>query len=290
MSFGVWISGVKYKIKHSQSLSGLMNIYKRLSSFNPKGGVLCSPNTRFKGVYQGKRCFILCNGPSVNKQDLLPLKNEIVFSVSNGYHYKDYLTIQPRFHCVPKAPCKKYFTLDKAMDWLNQMDKGLGSAELFLDVAEERLIREKRLFPGRKINYLYTGTVFSAKSAKPIDISKITLSPQSVPIMCLMIAMYMGFKNIYLIGADHDSCVTGEYKYFYGTKGIPGKEAFVSSDGKIKNLEVERQATDDLMVQYNIIKRVAENQGITIYNATLGGALEVFPRVNFEEVLGVKNG
>jgi len=289
MSFGVWISGVKYKIKYSQSLAGLINIFKRLSSLNPKGVFLCSPNSRFKGAYQGKRCFILCNGPSVSKQNLLPLKNEIVFSVSNGYHHKDYLTIQPRFHCVPKTTCKKYFTVDKAIAWFNEMDKGLGTAELFLDIAEERLIREKRLFPKRKINYLYPGIVFSAKSTKPIDISKIVPSLQSIPIMCLMIAMYMGFKKIYLIGTDHDSYITGEYKYFYGTKGAPGNEVFMSSDGKIKNLEVERQATQDLMVQYKIIKRIAENQGITIYNATLGGALEVFPRVNLDEVLSVKN-
>jgi hypothetical protein len=29
-------------------------------------------------------------------------------------------------------------------------------------------------------------------------------SPQSVTIMALEVALYMGFKNIYLLGCDHD--------------------------------------------------------------------------------------
>ena len=37
-------------------------------------------NKKFKNIHEGKRCFIIANGPSIKTQDLRLLKNEICFS------------------------------------------------------------------------------------------------------------------------------------------------------------------------------------------------------------------
>jgi hypothetical protein len=165
------------------------------------------------------------------------------------------------------------------------MHQAIGGAELFLNADEESLVRRNNLFPGRKVNYLCLKKHFSEKLSKTIDISGIIPSPQSASIMCLMIAMYMGFKETYLIGTEHDSAFTGEYKNFYAPRLLKGTDYTMTTDGKIKNLELERQAFQSLMAQYRILRKIAENQGATIYNATLGGALDVFERVNLDEVL-----
>lgn len=285
----ITFSEIKSRIKYGILPSGTIDLYRRIKSVSPRSRRLCRNNTKFRRIHQGKRCFILCNGPSINKQDLLPLKNEIVFSVSNGYYHKDYNTFAPRYHCVPQLSYNKFFTVDIAIAWFKEMDQGIGGAELFLDTAEEPLIRKNNLFPGRKVNYLYTGISFSDKLSKVIDISGIIPGPQSVSITCLMIAMYMGFEKIYLIGTEHDCAITGEYKYFYEPKLLRGKDYSVNSNGKLKNLELVHQEIKNLMAQYSALKKIAENAGPAIYNATLGGALEIYPRINLSEVLNVKN-
>lgn len=258
-------------------------IYYKLSK-------LSKQNSKFKDIYNGRRCFILCNGPSINKQDLRPLKNEIVFSAGCGYYHKDYNNFRPRYHCVPGLIYSSLFNYDTAIAWFKEMHQALRDAELFLGASEARLERRYNLFPGRKVNYLCMKKHFSGKSNKIIDISGIIPSPQSAAIMCLMVAMYMGFKKIYLVGAEHDAHITGVYKNFYTEGLLRGTDCEVTFDGKIKNLESTRQATQELMSQYRILKNIANKQGVAIYNATLGGALEVFPRSNLDNILRGRNG
>jgi hypothetical protein len=63
---------------------------------------LAAPNTALKFRHQGQRAFILCNGPTTLRQNLLPLAGELVFSVSSGYLHPDYDRIKPRYHCIPQ--------------------------------------------------------------------------------------------------------------------------------------------------------------------------------------------
>ena len=276
---------LKSKIKYEILPPMFLDMYRRIKNFSPRSGILCRGNAGLKGIHKGKRCFILCNGPSVNRQNLLPLKDEIVFSVSSGYHHKDYSVISPRYHCVPRLIYSSCFTVDTAIAWFKEMDHGTADAELFLDAANEPLVRRYGLFGGRIINYLYTGISFSDKMSKVIDITRIIPGPQSAPIMCLMVAMYMGFDKIYLIGTEHDSGVTGEYKYFYTPKLMRGADPNVDLNGKVKDVKVAQLAIRNLMAQYEAIKSIADSERIGIYNATLGGALEVFPRVNLPDIL-----
>ena len=150
------------------------------------GMVFLKDNKRFKDLHKKQRCFIMCNGPSISKQDLLPLKNEIVFSVSSGYHHKDYQVIKPMYHCVPQITYGKMTEKDVVL-WFTEMNEKLGNAELFLNYTEEELVRNKRLFPYRKVNYVCMGRKFFTWEKKVIDIAKIIPAVQSVPIMCLII-------------------------------------------------------------------------------------------------------
>lgn len=262
----------------------VIHFFRKIKNIIFRRSILCLSNGRFKDTFKGKRCFILCNGSSVNKQNLIPLKNEIVFSVSNGYYHKDYNIIKPKYHCVPGISYSSYFSVKDAIAWFREMDQGIGDAELFLDIAEEPLVRKNSLFNGRTVNYICMAAPFTARFTKKIDISKITPACQSVSIMCLMTAIYMGFNEIYLIGTEHDADITGEYKYFYSQYHQSIKNSDVNPDGKINNLRLTRQATKKLMWQYAILNNIAKNQSINIYNATIGGALKIFPRVNLDEI------
>ncbi len=242
-------------------------------------------NRVFRDRHRGQRCFILCNGPSVNLQDLKPLRNEIVFSVSNGYHHKDYQLIGPKYHCVPQITYG-VMTTDDVVAWFKEMDEKVGNAELFLSNTELEVVSRHQLFRDRNVSYLCMARKFGTGETGVVDISRPVPTVSSVSIMCLMIAMYMGFKTIYLLGTEHDSFVRGEYKYFYEPTVLRGKDMFVSSDGKLTNpIFDELQANLALWAQYRALKHIAENHGISVYNATQGGILDEFERVTLSKIL-----
>ena len=243
-------------------------------------------NRRFRDKHRGERCFILCNGPSVLKQDLRPLRNEVVMSVSNGYLHKDFDQIRPAYHFVPPVTYGR-MTEEDFVRWFREMDGRLGEAELFLGSTEYQLVKRHSLFPLRSVNYLCSARSFWPGETGIIDISGLVPVIGSVPIMCLIVALYMGFKDIYLLGTDHDSLITREYKYAFEPTLLRGKDFAVDDEGSVRvPLYVELEAYLMLWKQYRHIKRIAQANGVNIYNASAGGMLDEFPRVRLAEALG----
>lgn len=68
-------------------------------------------NKKFHNLHKGDRCFILCTGPSINKQNLKPLKDEYCIAVSHFYLHKDYRYIKPHYHVM--APYHHPFGLEE---------------------------------------------------------------------------------------------------------------------------------------------------------------------------------
>ena len=54
-----------------------------------------------------------------------------------------------------------------------------------------------------------------------------------------------------------------------------------SYDGKIRFTDVNEQISN----AHRVAKKILEESGVQVYNATLGGELEVYPRVSLEQVL-----
>ena len=97
----------------------------------------------------------------------------------------------------------------------------------------------------------------------------------------------MGCNPIYLLGFDHDYLANkGPDKHFYAGATIPNKQ----STYKVELSKL--YAYDEIMVtchklwqNYRSLNRAAEKKGIKIFNATNGGYLDVFERVDFEEIM-----
>ena len=87
----------------------------------------------------------------------------------------------------------------------------------------------------------------------------------TVTISLIQIAVYMGFKEIYLLSCDCDYSGPKQHFTYYGMK----------SDSK---------AGDIMILAYQAAKDYADSHGIKIYNATRGGKLEVFEREDFDSL------
>ncbi len=57
-------------------------------------------NVKLKDSCQGKRCFILGNGPSIKKEDLNLLADEIVFTVNDMYLYEQFNRLNTNYHLL----------------------------------------------------------------------------------------------------------------------------------------------------------------------------------------------
>ena len=242
-------------------------------------------NRRFFDAHRGERCFILCNGPSVLGQDLLPLRNEVVMSVSSGYLYRDFDRIRPRYHFVPPMTFGM-ITEQDAVRWFQEMHDRLGEAELFLGSSEHGLVARHALFSGRRVSYLCCALPFLPREDGIISLCGPVPSPASVPIMCLVAALYMGFRDIYLLGTEHDSFATRKYKYAFEPTVMRGKDFSVDEHGDLRIPLYEELASNlALWTQYRHVKRIALHNGRNVWNATVGGLLDEFPRVALEEAL-----
>lgn len=244
-----------------------------------------SRNADFKDRHHGARIFILCNGPSVKKQNIRPLKDELVISVSSGYLHPDYAEIAPKYHCVPQITYG-LMTRGDVIAWFGEMHSRLGKATLILNDTEELLVHEEGLFPGRDVRFVHLEGDFSRLPAGTIpDLTAAIPVAQSVPILALMLAMYMGGDKLYLLGTDHDHFRSGEYKYFYEPTVLKGKDASVDDKGKLRGgWFAEFSALAVLWSQYRSIKEIAANNDIEIFNASHGGELDVFPRVELNSL------
>ena len=87
----------------------------------------------------------------------------------------------------------------------------------------------------------------------------------TVTYICLELAVYMGFKEIYLLGVDCD---------------YSGKKQHVIDTGDV----VLNNPESRMIEAYKKAKEYADSHGIKIYNATRGGKLEVFERVDFDSL------
>lgn len=269
---------------------------KRNESQNTLSSVqdLFSKNEKFKNIHQGERCFILATGPSINTQDLTVLKDEICISVAQFFHHKDIDIIKPKYHVL--APCHDPFdfnTLKKVIPPMNRVyDDSLTAC--FMGYTEyqysnynflEKYPEEKRenfyhLNYSKSINL----TNQSCKLQDIWDICKSPFTVRTVIYSAITIANYMGFKEIYLLGCDADYLLdlkrTSNHHFYDENKSFSDKE------------HLERASTEDFFLayynlwrEYKLMRDYLNDRKIKIFNATNGGMLDVFERVNLNDVV-----
>lgn len=242
-------------------------------------------NRELQNRHRGERCFILATGPSIKRQHLKPLKDEICISVSNFFVHPDYLTIRPRYHCI--APYHPPITEDAWQTWMTETaaaTSAAGATMLFGIDDRERNERCDR-YRGRQVHYLKFVGPWDGALANGIDLTKALPPPASVSIMALMAAIYMGFRDVYLLGCDHDWILhLNESRHFYEESA----HALVRSqydEWAGTDFELECGNLLELFRQYRRLMAAARACGTHIHNATAGGLLDAVPRVRLERVL-----
>ena len=124
------------------------------------------------------------------------------------------------------------------------------------------------------------------------DITKLIPDFPTVAHQAICIAVFMGFKEIYLLGCDCTGFMSiaeaklGEAeKAEYGYKIDSNEKARLQTVAKQRSLADELIAYGELFKKYEMIGHIFSKLGVKIYNSTPRSLLECFEYRKLEEVL-----
>lgn len=235
--------------------------------------------------FQGKRCFIMGNGPSLNKTPLELLEKEYVWGVNRCNLLFEQLSWRPKFYIA----IDKVVVPDNAEE-IKNMIKALRKTIFFFPF----YFNLRGLIPSSKNVYWYREKIIkndnSQQASFSIDVKKYVQSSSTVTIAALQIAVFLGFNPIYLIGCDTNYHRNGEIVpredgssfYFVGKRNDDIDHFNRNYFGKGKAFNPP--SPERMINNYKQVKKACDSLGVEVYNATIGGKLEVFPRVKFENL------
>lgn len=214
----------------------------------------------YENKYLGRRCFIIGTGPSLSISDLKSLKGEITFGVN--------------------AICKIFYELGwettfygiqdyRAFKKLKKEIMDIKLSKIIISdfiLKKDKTMNETIVFPLNFLNHNTYHNNYSSKFSK--DSFEVVYDGYSIVYSMIQIAIYMGFEEIYLLGVDCNY----DLKDYYSIN---------------HNIEQEnpKLAGYKMIEALKIIKNSIQNSEIKIYNASLGGKLDIFPRVKLEDIL-----
>jgi hypothetical protein len=231
---------------------------------------------KYRNMYMNKRCFIIGNGPSLNLKDLEMLKGEVTFASNKIYKMFHKTQWRPTFWV-----CSDCAVLDKSREAF----KSLNEITCLVSYKGKKIIpnTENTLFFFEETKFLFDFmnpvVSFNANASNCIGFGG------TVTYCSIQLAIYMGFKQIYLLGVDH------QYSRSIDNKGILHiNKSIKDYPSEMIESDIEKQSQpvkylDVSNKAYKEAKKQANKLEVEIFNATRGGVLEVFKRVNLDDIL-----
>ena len=255
-------------------------------SFPKVTQLLLRDNIKFKNKHKDKRAFVVANGPSLSRQNLALLKNEITFTMSGIWKHPDIgKKWNPTYYCLSDPI---FFEWKEGFDsikiFFKNIKNKLKKTDFFMPYLDKVTIKKYRLLPINKTHYvLFKGCLDNSKSLV-LDLIKPIPGVQSTAQFAIELAIYMGCSPIYLIGFDHDwLSKRGIDRHFYQGNALENHPKVHGNLDKISYKEDMRDCLT-LWLGYEKLLEIAQQKNIQIFNATTGGFLDVFPRINYNSI------
>ena len=235
---------------------------------------------KFHNIHKGERCFVIGNGPSLTPEDLNKVSKNCSFAANRIYLMYERTDWRPTYYM-----CQDRQLIRSLTDYYLNCEETvfLGYQALY----EYGIDAENAIYylaDNRDANRIVKELGFSD------SVDKYLIDGGSVTYSAIQMAVYMGFKEIYLLGVDHSFSHTldknrrivkhEEVKEDYFDKRY--KDAFKQFEEKGKVYAAPDKKMMDLA--FAAAKKYCDSHQIIIKNATRGGKLEIFERVNFDEL------
>lgn len=230
-----------------------------------------------RGAYAGERAFLIGNGPSLNRTPLYLLGDEYTMAFNRFDLMLERIGWIPSFYSVADDR-----VLEDIIDTANDMSRIVDHA-FFPDIHPYNVDFRDRIIKRPNVHWLHLDSTRFSASLPSCGINK------TVANVGLQILAHLGFTEIYLIGLDMDYGIPAASK-IENARDITGTEDNDDNHfdpryfGRGRKYHVPM--LDETFVKFREARQFLESRGITVFNATKGGKLEEFRRVEFETVLG----
>lgn len=230
--------------------------------------------SRYKDIHRGERCVVIGNGPSLRAADLeiLHKNNVVTFGTNRIFQVFKDTDWRPTYYMSEDAtilgaiqdqvagiPCKARF-VPINIHWYEGVDVS-NATYFFMDYCSE----------------------LEETYGLSLDAAKAVRCRGTVTTSCIQMAIYMGFREIYLIGVDHN------YSRYIDSNGNLVEDPTVkdyfsaSYDTDFKNA-ISRNLGDTTLAYISVEELSRKLGTFKVYNATRGGKLEAFQRIDFDSV------
>jgi hypothetical protein len=220
---------------------------------------------RLQDRHRGERCFILGNGPSLRQTDLSLLRHETTFGMNRIYLLFDEMGFATTYYVAINTlvveQCAseiKRLTIPKFITWRGRYWLADDPGAIFLDT-----------------DYTPPATFATDASGRIFEGSTVTY-------VALQLAFYFGFDEVVLIGVDHHFTTAGPANVTVVSKGDDPDHFSPGYFGKgyrwqLPDLEASEQA-------YRMALSAYQSAGRRVLDATIGGKLDVFPKVDYRSL------
>ena len=229
--------------------------------------------SKLRNLYKGQRAFVIGNGPSLQFEDLERLTEELTIASNKIYLSFEHTTWRPSF-----------YTICDPMVWGKIKDE-IHAYFKFVHIENTSYLPYDSKLNISARTWTIKGLVQNPYSDSPGFSSNFNagiFNGYSVTYINLQLAAHLGANPIYLIGCDH---------HYSGEDALPANSEVVVEEGQVNHFikgyrepgEIVYNAPlDDLTEAFKNARAFSELNDITICNATRGGHLEVFQRVDFD--------
>lgn len=219
----------------------------------------------FRNKHQGERCFILGNGPSLERTDLSLLRNEITFGMNRIY----LLFPDVGF------PTSYYVAINTLV--IEQC----ASEIMSLDMPRFVSWRGRKWLKSDP-DIIYLDTDYTPPPTFSKDVSGRVFEGSTVSYAAMQLAYHMGFEEVILVGVDHRFTTKGDPNVTIVSNGEDPNHFSAEYFGKgfrwqLPDLEASEKA-------YRMAREAFTASNRRILDATIGGKLDVFPKVNYMDL------
>jgi len=224
--------------------------------------------SEIKDIHKGKRAFIMGNGPSLKQTDLSKLKNEITFGMNRVYLAFPEWGFTTTYLCVTND-----LVVEQFVDDINA-----------LPIPKFIAWRSHRHFSSQLpitqlptfIYTSYTGPRFAR------DVRRRVWEGATVTNLALQLAYFMGIEKAILIGVDHNFASKGDANKTVLAEGDDQNHFMPNYFGK--GIKWQLPDLDTSEIGYTFAREAYRNSGREVLDATVGGKLTIFPKVNYNSL------
>lgn len=221
---------------------------------------------KIRNRHEGEDCFIIGNGPSLNEMDLEPLQNYHTFGLNKIYLMADRGVDLNLSYLVSVNP----LVVEQSANVFEEL-----SCDTFLSYTAAH----DQVRPLDHIYYLYTrGAPYTFRG----NLNHRIHEGYTVTYVALQVAYFMGFRRVFLIGVDHS----------FDAEGDPNETQRMDEDD-VNHFDPDYFKGDDWQLpdleaselSYHLARFFYRRDGRQILDATVGGELEIYPKISYEDAL-----